>query len=139
MCLNVDIADWTYLRDGWQTARKNHECVECRRTIEPGERYWSSTGVDHYANRVSTWKMCSHCRTLITVGAAAAGCPEAWWFEFVLDPFEEGVSFMYDIVFEHHHYAPGVRFRLMRYWVQARRKWRDRTGDLVPLPERIAA
>ena len=41
------------------TARKAHRCCECRRTIEPGERYESVTA--KWDMGVSTYKTCRHC------------------------------------------------------------------------------
>jgi len=42
-----------------RSARRSHECGECGRTIEPGERYESTFGV--WDGRASTEKTCSDC------------------------------------------------------------------------------
>lgn len=132
MCLYIDVdSDYETLATGWRNARKPHECRECRREISPGERYWYQKYVDHYDGRAGTYKMCGHCRQLITVAAREAGCPEAWWWDEVLSTYED-MSFMVDIVREH-DFEPGVRLRLMRLWVLARREWCDRTGALLPV------
>jgi len=133
MCLYIDDDDHTNLHSGFRRARKAHECLECRRPIEPGESYWSQTSVDHWSNSVVTWKMCGHCRTLITVGAQLTGCPENWYWEMVLDLCEEGYGFAQDIL--SHDLPAGARFRFLRLMVLARRQWRDRTGVVVDLPQ----
>lgn len=43
-------------------ARKEHVCFECRRTIQPGERYESAFGI--WDGRGDTFKTCSHCLSL---------------------------------------------------------------------------
>ena len=134
MCLYIDdVGDATTLASGVRRARKPHACLECRRTIDPGESYWYQTDVDHNVGGIVMWKMCAHCRALIKVGARLAGCPEVWYWEMVLDLTPDYMGFAGDIL--SHTLPPGARFRFLRLVVSARRKWRDRHDQLVPVPE----
>ena len=49
-------------RRAWRTARTTHVCCECRRQIQPGEEYESSTGC--WDGRWSTYKTCDVCMDL---------------------------------------------------------------------------
>lgn len=44
------------------TARKPHQCCECRGTIQPGEIYWIFSGV--WEGQGQSYKFCSDCEAL---------------------------------------------------------------------------
>lgn len=46
-------------------ARKQHECVECRKTIEPGEKYEYLVQV--YGGDFQTYKTCLDCRQVVDI------------------------------------------------------------------------
>lgn len=51
--------DWTELSDEHRKARKHHECGDCGRTIQPGERYRHVVGV--HTMGMTVVKQCAHC------------------------------------------------------------------------------
>lgn len=59
MCAVDDTDDWTFFRDSIRTARKVHECRECRRMIERGESYHYATGL--FDGQWFTFHVCRHC------------------------------------------------------------------------------
>lgn len=59
MCA-IDAEPPTLARESSPTARKEHRCSECARTIRPGERYERVTGL--WDGRWSTFTTCAHCR-----------------------------------------------------------------------------
>jgi hypothetical protein len=61
MCM-IDDADGsvTMLGEAFHVARKQHRCVECRRTIEPGERYLCERFV--WESALHFHKTCAHCQ-----------------------------------------------------------------------------
>lgn len=63
MCWVEDCDPWRVYREAIRTARKNHQCFECGRTIAKGERYRWATGL-HPENPRNSWdvfKLCAHC------------------------------------------------------------------------------
>jgi len=50
------------LREEQPTARKQHKCNECRRTIEAGEKY--NREVSLYDGDISTYKTCLDCMSI---------------------------------------------------------------------------
>lgn len=133
MCLYIDDfdSDFQTLRDGWRAARTCHWCTECRRRIDPGERYYHQDAVDQLAGGVWTWKMCRHCRAAIRLGAQLTGCPEAWFWDSVWSehPDEGFAANVLD-----HDLSRAVRFRFLRCVAAARRGWRWHDGSLMPEP-----
>lgn len=130
MCLWIDefseVLSYTTPR-----ARKEHTCEECSRTIEWGEQYhrWACLEEGDFI----TYKMCAHCRSVVTVGADLTGCPEQWFWGRIMDHQEDDGGFVGDII--HHDNLPaGTVVRMLRYVVLSRRGWRDRAGQLVPTP-----
>lgn len=131
MCLDVDYDnDWTQLDIGVRVARQPHRCEECRRGIDPGERYHYWTGASD--GRAFTTKMCSHCRATIALGAAITGCPELWYSGAVFDVEDGGPGFVADIL--NHTLNPVERLRMLRTFAASRRGWRWRDGKLMPMP-----
>lgn len=122
----------------WVTARKVHRCTECRRTIEPGERYERMAYIDIDGDGVHQNKTCLHCRQSIALGSALTGCPQAWMFEMVWHRAEED-GYMADIL--EHDLLRRDRFRVLRCVAGARRGWRWSDGALMDppsVPEREA-
>lgn len=134
MCLYVDDIDTRHIREGWRTARKEYTCNECRRTIGKNEQYYYHVVVDEHSDRAVTWKMCGHCRTLVTVASRLTGCPEMWWWDCVLARDEEMGVVANALADPEHDVTPDVKSRLLRLWASARRGWRGPDGALVPVP-----
>lgn len=64
-CVHVDVWDGEggqMLKEVERTARKKHRCVECRRVINPGERYQDERLL--FEGEVSTLKTCPDCMSL---------------------------------------------------------------------------
>ena len=55
----------TFYSEEMRTARKQHKCTECRRTIEPGEEYESVSGL--WEGGWSKYKTCRDCLSLRNV------------------------------------------------------------------------
>lgn len=45
-------------------ARKAHQCDQCGRTINPGERYYRWEQASDYSGGIETYKTCEQCRRL---------------------------------------------------------------------------
>ncbi len=135
MCLYVEYDDSTLLEHGHRRARKEHRCTECRRTIEPGERYefWTSVGGD--ADGIDTQKMCAHCGYTLDLGVSFTGCPRIWWWGSIHDLNGEDGGFVGDILYDEGHDLTTVQQRRMLGTVIGRRRgWRGPDGALLPLP-----
>ena len=59
MCRIQDCDPWDYFRSGHRVARKDHQCMDCFRTIHKGERYHYATGLAD--RRWCEMKLCQHC------------------------------------------------------------------------------
>ncbi len=59
------------------TARKEHRCQNCRRTIAKGERYWYGKWLDNDGGCIMTIKHCSLC--LIAAGWLDKVCNGHLW------------------------------------------------------------
>lgn len=60
----IDIADtWDVVRREELTARKPWRCIECGRTIQPGERYHYTTGRLVTEKQWQQIRQCQHCHT----------------------------------------------------------------------------
>ena len=60
MCMMGDDNGWdVWFGENAHVARKPHKCTECRRVIEPGERYLYGGGV--MDGETSTYKTCVDC------------------------------------------------------------------------------
>lgn len=123
MC-RVDEADpWKVFHSERRTARKEHVCDECRRTIAPGETYQYARGMLYDGwNRWDQYKMCAHCLWAAQWLTEQCG---GYLFNGVQEELEE-----------HWHEEPLLRSpSLGRRIIGMRRKWRNpKTGDLVPVP-----
>lgn len=134
MCIYVDDDERTLLSSGTRKARVEHKCEECGRTIEPGETYRFWTCIDpYYGGGIETQKMCAHCWNTIDLGATFTGCPRNWYWSMIhdLNARDEG-GFVADILYEH-TLTVGQKRAMVRCLRGYRRRWRDASGNLLPL------
>lgn len=134
MCLYVEYeGSWLPLDEGWRTARKENRCIECNRTIEPGERYFYWKGIWE-GDCFVTGKTCAHCEAVLDVGVALTGCPRQYNVEMLYDR-EPDIGFVANIIEDDgHDLARRDRLRMLRCYAAARRKWRWSDGTLMDLP-----
>ena len=133
MCLDVDCEYEIISGPDWRKARKPHRCDECRRAIDPGERYYRYAMKEWGERSIREQRMCAHCRSTIEVGAAMTGCPMSWWWEKVHDLEPDEGGFVGDILVNHDLTA-AQRAVMLRQVVRRNRGWRRRDGSLYPLP-----
>ena len=107
----------TFWTDTWPTARKEHSCSLCRRTIRQGEKYRRGVGLD--SGRAFTFKECRHCRAVMDLA----------------DPTGGECEYDLDVLGEWDAYGATE----LRWKVQWQRKWQRRDGDLYPVPTKAAA
>lgn len=131
MCLWIDEFSQV-LSETHPRARIEHQCGECQRTITPGETYHRWACLDE--GDFTTYKMCDHCRAVVTVGSSLTGCPEQWFWGMILDHQDGDGGFVADII-RHDDLPRRHVIQMLRYVVLSRQGWRDRHGDLVPVPE----
>jgi hypothetical protein len=118
MCL-IDDGDEPYhvYNESHHTARKDHRCSECGRTIARGETY---VRVKAHGDRWDTWRTCSHCHVAQT------------WLH------QQCRGFLHGCVEEdiHEHFQEYHLRSLGCLLVGMRRQWRrfDGRGNL-PLPK----
>lgn len=122
MCM-VDFSDgyWVAFTQAERTARRVHRCYECSREIELGERHEEYSGLhDDGARTWYRYRTCAHC--VAARGWLLRECG-GWLFGGVLEDLEE-------------HWAdPWARtLELGRLIILSRGRWRDRTGNLLPVP-----
>ena len=61
--VSCDVEEFcTLLGRNYRTARKEHRCSECRRTILKGEKYLDERTL--YGGEVRTWKTCADCESI---------------------------------------------------------------------------
>lgn len=121
MCRVEDAYPWKVFHSEWRTARKAHKCGECRREIEPGERYYYATGITSGYDKWGVFKTCAHCN--YAAQWLMAEC-NGYLFGGVQEELEE-----------HWHEEPLMRsLDLGRRIIGMRRKWRTPTGELVAVP-----
>lgn len=98
----------------WRKARKSHDCMMCRRSIEPGEKYLHQRNVDY--GDIWTWHSCAHCEAMVDL------------LDLHSLAYDEGVT--QDTVAE---CDPRTLFeaRLLVYW---RTQWRRKDGTLREIP-----
>lgn len=95
---------WTH-----PTARKNHRCDLCSRRIGLGEKYVRGSGI--WEGSPTSWKSCAHC-------------------EAMLDRIDYDDTFSPDD-FENFEPRDMEELRAFVYYL---RQWRNRDGDLYPIP-----
>lgn len=117
MCMIYDAEEWKVFHEEQRTAAKVHNCTECGRRIDRGERYFYSTGLIDAC--WYTHKICEHCDTcrqwLLVV------C-NGYLFCGVLEDLEN-------------HWE---EWQLRSMWlgrriVESRRRWRRKDGSLYPV------
>lgn len=108
----------TFYTESHPTARQEHTCDDCGRTIRPGETYRRGAGMD--GARAWTWKECAHCEVLAE-----------WLCRLGLDDDDEGYG---PDTFDGWEPVTVDELRLKANW---RRKWTRRDGALVSVPTRI--
>ena len=98
-------------------ARKQHRCCECKRLIQPGEKYQLAKG---FWDEFQEYKTCQHCEVAQQWLAVECG-----GFNF------HGVA---DEILE--HAQEYFHFRLYRYAVGMRRGWQSFKDEtkLLPVP-----
>lgn len=110
-----DRVHWTRERK----AIKQHQCEECRRPIERGERYQITSGIDSDGDPFS-YKVCGHC--LVACKWLSENCG-GWVRSGVLEDLYE-------------HVDEYRRPDLARLYVAMRRDWkRFRRAGLMPVPK----
>lgn len=102
-----------------RSARKEHRCSECGRTIETGESYLYVFGV--WQGSPNQYKVCRHCNVAKCWLVAECG-------GFLFEGIEE------DIHGHAQEYGSTTSAALYRIVVGMRRKWRRRDGGMMPLP-----
>jgi hypothetical protein len=109
-------------------ARKHHNCDECGRVIEPGETYRRTAG--SWEGDFFTNVACGHCYVFRKHISRADDC----YFEGYYGGAHEWVCNRYISAGE----LPGTtweqRLGLLRMTRQFERRWRDRSGALLPIP-----
>lgn len=97
-----------------QTARKEHHCTDCGRTIRPGEKY--RAGVMFEGMGAHTWKDCAHCAFVLREYDIA------WDGEYSADSFAEWAGDGFQDLTE------------ARLQAGYRHRWTTAQGNLWPLP-----
>jgi hypothetical protein len=118
MCM-VDGADEMVevLSDRWHTARKEHACRECRRMIQPGERY--NVHAFRFDGAFSSHRTCEHCTVARTWLSGECG---GWVYgEVEEDMREHATSGYYPLA-------------VARLAVGMRRDWTTVKGGRMPVP-----
>ena len=100
-----------------RSARKEHMCSLCMRTIEPGEPYRRQRNV--YYGEAFTYRGCAHCDALVR---ALMETGDDW--------FDDGEGYTRADIAEYQPRSVAIA----RLLVQWRRKWRRRDGALYPVP-----
>lgn len=106
-------------RTATHTARKAYRCGECRRTIEPGERYIRDFTA--FEGNAFTDLACGHC-----------GVARDWLIENC-GGFSSGLV---GLMVEHAQEYPGIGWGLLRVGAGIARGWRRFDGaGLMPVPD----
>ena len=126
MCMADDADRSTPLGELYPRARKAHQCGECFRTIEPGEKYIVHKTL--FEGSVSSQKLCSHCDVAREwLGDNCGG----WLYGGVWEDIDDHVD-------EYRGVYPKVAKALKRLSVWAAHDWRvvrgPRAGALLPVP-----
>lgn len=123
MCM-IDYADdpAEFYHETMRTARKQHKCLECYRSIEPGEQYERVRA--KWDGNISEYKTCQQCLAVRE------------WLNEVCSGFIFGCV-RQDL---HEHWQEGYGIWLGKASVWMKRKWHKRDGTLaqpMTLPENL--
>ena len=105
----------TVYRKAVHTARKEHRCYECRRTIQPGERYESVFAVWEGKGQVAP--TCQHCLDLRDFVLAHVPCSCWTHGNMREDVLNDAYAWS--------HEAPGLLFGAYRREIAIRRARKD--------------
>ena len=94
----------TIYRKSEHTARKEHRCCECGRTIRPGERHEYVFGI--WDGRAETCSTCTHCLSIREWVVAHVPC-SCWAHGSMLDDVRKDVA-------AYQHQAPGLAMGYLR-------------------------
>ena len=118
-----DHEPWEFLAEDDRTCRKACKCSECRRVIQPGERYTYIRGKCDAVFQV--YRTCQHCDAATRYINAVSTC--AWCYFLSMRWFPEDDAEFY-----------GEPMAVRRLVVSARRKWTrqrgPRKGEQYPVP-----
>jgi hypothetical protein len=121
MCMIGDEDYWRVYRRDTRTAAKAHQCDECRRAIEKGERYLVAVGIGYDNDHWETWRRCEHCEEVAGWLETVCG---GWIFGQIEPDLAEHV------IGGESELRSRPLTRLLRW---QRSDWRDRTGELRPI------
>ena len=107
----------SFFHEETRKARKYHTCCECRRTIQPGERYEHVWGV--WEDTPDTHKTCQHCVGLREYVREHVPC-FCWLYENMR---EDALQVLRDYA----HEIPGLWFGGARRYVQAEQLRKQQT------------
>lgn len=99
------------------TARKAHQCCECRRTIQAGETYHLFVGV--WEREIDRFKTCQHCRV-------ACEWLQAECHGYLFERAEEDIR--------EHCQEGQYAMDLFRVAVGMKKQWTKKNGELMALP-----
>ena len=114
MCVDYDPPDVFRVND--RTAAKQHRCIECGRTIEPGETYRYAVGLSE-----GWWWKAKQCAQCAQASRWLSVVCSGFLYEDVLHELEDHV----------HEPYPIATVQLAKLVVLMRRNW-QRNGALVP-------
>jgi hypothetical protein len=123
VCRIQDCDPWELFRSTHHVARKEHQCMDCSRTIAKGERYHYATGLGD--GRWDVMKLCQHCE------AAAE------WLVEVCN------GYLYGAIGEEleEHWDEDLMFRSKALGMAVlghKRRWRTfRRDGLMPVPHEV--
>lgn len=117
MCMIDDVDPVTLLAREYRTAKKEHECAECRRTIRAKETYLSERFV--FEGDFTNYKICSHCEVARKWLMAECG---GTVYGGVAEDIREHCTERY--------YA----MDLYRITVSIGKRWARKNGELLPIP-----
>jgi hypothetical protein len=123
MCMIDDAESWQFFDHVERKARKPHQCFECGRMIQPGERYEYSSGKLYGYRTFEQFHQCAHCRQVTRWLIVACS---GFLFGAVREDLAEHV------VGEEMYLRSAPLTRLLR-WMSA--SWKDRDGNLRPVED----
>jgi len=120
MCMIDDCDPVTPLTTREPKARKAHTCSECRRTIQPGERYRYQSFL--MEGDLDEHKLCDRCAIPVA------------WLRKNCGGYVYGM--VHEEIVEHARDYPQIGMPLARIAIGMKRKWKSFSGDgLMPIPK----